>query len=386
MKRSDFFIRLTTGVLFLAVACYIGVYLYNAFVNTYEITLAVRYSIEETLSAQGYIVRTEIVILEDGAVLPTVAEGEKIAKGQAIAVEYLSVDALETTSEIRTLRMMIAQLESTRGHNDDAALDAIIELSTVVNNQDLRRLDEAALSIEASVFLIETDLSLLQRRLEELEGRRVETRTINAQESGTFSHVVDGFEHIYPGMIYGLSPSDLNILFEFPYGTSGTGKIVTEFKWYYAAVMNHEDAARLSEGQRKNVQFYGAYNVEIEMLVERIGRRDDGYCVVLFSSDRGIHDIASFRALRADIVLDVVSGIRVPKEAIHLDDDGNTFVYLQTSGYAERVDVEILDPPGEVGDSYLVRDGAESNPPTPLRVDSIIIVKANDLYHGKVIS
>jgi hypothetical protein len=35
------------------------------------------------------------------------------------------------------------------------------------------------------------------------------------------------------------------------------------------------------------------------------------------------------------------------------------------------------------GDSYLVRDGAESG--TPLRAGSTIIVKANDLYDGKVV-
>jgi multidrug efflux pump subunit AcrA (membrane-fusion protein) len=84
--------------------------------------------------------------------------------------------------------------------------------------------------------------------------------------------------------------------------------------------------------------------------------------------------------LRADIVSNVITGIRVPKEALHLDDDLNTFIYLQTSGFAERVDVEVLR---ETGDSVLVRDGVASG--TPLRVDSIIIVRANDLYHGKVV-
>jgi multidrug efflux pump subunit AcrA (membrane-fusion protein) len=90
--------------------------------------------------------------------------------------------------------------------------------------------------------------------------------------------------------------------------------------------------------------------------------------------------VAPLRALRADIVLGEVSGIRVPKEAIHLDDDNNTFVFLQTSGRAERVDVEILKI---TGDSYLVRDGMETG--SPLRVDSTIIVRANNLYHGKAV-
>ena len=385
MKRSDFFIRLTTGVLFLAVACYIGVYLYNALVNPYETTRAISYTVEETLSAQGYIVRTETV-LEDGgvAVLPIVGEGEKVAAGQAIAVEYLTLDALETASEIRALRLKIAQLESARGTNDAASFDAVISLSTAVNNHDLRRLDELALNIDTYIFAVETDLSVLESRLAQLESGNFGERIIVAQISGTFSHVVDGFEHIQPDMLFGIFPSDLSEYFSNPSGARSTGKLVTEFKWYYAAIMEQEDAAQLSTGQMKSVQFFGSYNAEVDMYVESIGRREDGMCVVIFSSDRGIHDVAPLRALRADIVSDVITGIRVPMEAIHIDDSGETlvyYVYLQTSGFAERVDVEILR---ESGDSYLVRDGAETE--SPLRVDSTIIVRANNLYHGKVVS
>ena len=382
MKRSDFFIRLTTGVLFLAVACYIGVYLFNALISTYVTEKAIRYSIEETLSTQGFIVRTETVLDDIGAtVLPIAGEGEKVAAGQSIAVEYLSLNALETASEMRSLRLRIAQLEAAHGHSDAASLDAVLELSAAVNNNDLRRLDEISLNIETSVFAVDADINELYRRLGELEDRSGGARIIIAQVSGTFSHFVDGFEYISPDMIYDLNPTELIEQFSRPISTNGLGKLVTEFKWYYAAVMDSEDASQLSVGQLKKVQFFGTYNAEVEMLVESIGKRDNDECVVLFSSDHGIHDIAPLRTLRADVVFGVVSGIRVPKEAIHLDDDMNTFVYLQTSGYAEKVDVEILR---ESGDSYLVRDGAETG--SPLRVDSIIIVSANNLYHGKVVA
>jgi len=381
MKRSDFFIRLTTGVLFLAVACYIGVYLYNMLINPYETTKAVRYDIEETLPAQGYIVRTEAVLTDGGsAVLPVVGEGEKVAAGQAIAVEYMNNDALETASEIRALKLKIAQLESARGITDAASFDAVLELSSAVNSSDLRRLDEIALNVETVVFAVETDISSLQSRLSALEDRNIGTRTVYAEFSGTFSHVVDGFEHISPDMLAELSPTDLNAHFRAPYGAFGIGKLITEFKWYFAAIMDYNDAVQISAGQPKTIQFFGTYNAEVEMQVEKIGKREGDVCVVLFSSDKGIHDIAPLRALRADVVAGVVSGIRVPMEAIHLDDDNKTFIYLQTSGYAERVNVEILI---ETGDSYLVRDGEETG--SPLRVDSIIIVRANNLYHGKVV-
>jgi len=117
------------------------------------------------------------------------------------------------------------------------------------------------------------------------------------------------------------------------------------------------------------------------MFVESIGRREDDSCVVLFSSDRFIHNIAPLRQLRAEVVYNTVTGIRVPKEAVHLDDDGTIYIFLQTGARAERVNVEIILI---TGDSYLVRDGAESG--TPLRAGSTIIVRANNLFHGKVVA
>ena len=206
-------------------------------------------------------------------------------------------------------------------------------------------------------------------------------RTIFAPASGVFSQVVDGFEHVGPGALSGISPTDLSELFLSPSRTEGVGKLVTEFKWHYAAVMDVSDARRLSVGRHITVQFSGSYSAGVQMLVESISRREDDQCVVLFSSDRSVHEIASLRNLRAEIIYNVTSGIRVPKEAIHLDDDGTLFIYLQTGVRAERVDVEILQ---EYGDSYIVRDGVYTG--TPLRAGATIIVKANNLFHGKIVA
>ena len=381
MKRSDFFIRLTTGVLFLAVAAYVGVYLYNMFVHTYVTTAAIRYSVEETLSAQGYIVRSEIVLSETGiAVLPIAGEGERVAAGQAVAVEYNSLAALEAASEIRSLRMQIEHLEAARSSNNSETFDAVIELSSAIHRHDFRRLDELSFNIESSLFAVQPDVETLIARLDSLESIDTGIKTIYSQTSGTFSHVVDGFEHIHPDMLYDMFPSDLSAYFETPYGGYGFGKLITSFRWYYAAIMDFESAALLSEGQTKTLQFLDNFNAEIEMTVENVGRREDGKAVVIFSSDRGIHNIAPLRALRADVVLGVFSGIRIPKEAIHLDDENNTFVFLETSGFAEQIAVEILIT---AGDSYIVRDNTQAG--SPLRVDSTIIVRANNLYHGKTV-
>ena len=386
MKRSDLYLRITTAVLFLAVASYIGVYIYNAVVNTYVTTVAISYVIEETFPAQGFIVRTESVITDGGdSVMPIVAEGEKVAAGQAVAVEYLNSAALQTASELRMLKMKIEKLEAPYGAAEDVRRESIIALSASIQSGDLSMLSELFLNIETYIFSDGSapveDLPALRARLEELESRTEGVRTIIAPYSGVFSQVVDGFEHIRPGDLSEISPDRLSELFGAQFMLNGAGKLATEFKWYYAAIMDFDDAIRLPVGRYITVQFSGGYNEGVEMLIESVGKREDGRCVVVFSSERIIHEIVSFRALNADVIFDMVSGIRVPKEAIHLDDDGSTFLYLQTGARAERVDVEILITSG---DNYLVRDGVETG--SPLRAGSTIIVRANDLYHGKIVA
>ena len=387
MRRSNFYVKLITVVFFIAVLCYIGVYIYNAALNSYETAVAIPYTVEKTVHTQGYVVRTEIVLDDSGhVVLPVVREGEKVASGQTIAVEYMSVDALEVASEIRELRLMIAQLESSGGSAaaEASRLERIIDLSKAVQHSDFSRLDELAMNIETEIFTEHTesfsDLPALRARLDALEARKTGVNFIYAPVSGVFSQVSDGYEAVAPDAVFDITPTMLDELFSRPSRVSGTGKLVTEFKWYYAAIFDYSDAARLSEGSLITVQFSGAYSSSMDMTVERVCRRDGDECVVLFSSSQGVHELAPFRRLKADVVFEIITGLRVPVEAIQLDDDGTTFVYLQTGVRAERVDVEILV---ETGDSYLVTDGLEAG--TPLRAGSTIIVRANGLFDGKIV-
>jgi len=389
MKRSDFFIRLTTLVLFLAVAAYIGISIFNTLTNTLDTIPAISYSVEETFPANGFVVRTEMVLREAGrTVLPTVADGVRVSRNQPIAVEYLTSAALETAGEIRSLRMRISQLEAAEGGRmavEASRLESVMDLSMAVHSGNLSRLDEMSVNIETLIFDTESPdelgLAAMRSRLELLERRSEGVRTFYAPYSGTFSQVIDGFEHISPEDLTELMPSQLEALFENPSRTTGVGKLVTAFKWYFVSVMSQEDASRLSQGRQVTLQFSGAFHSDKLMRVESIGRADDyGMSVVVFSSDRGVHEIVHLRELRAEVVFDIVTGIRLPKEAIRLDDDGTLFIFIQTGVRAERVNVEILK---EYEDIYLIPDGLHTG--SPLRPGSTIIVRGNNLYHGRVV-
>ena len=82
--------------------------------------------------------------------------------------------------------------------------------------------------------------------------------------------------------------------------------------------------------------------------------------------------------MTGDIMLSTFTGIRVPKNAIHYDENNVPFVYILAGLQARRADVELKE---DVGDFWVVsvEDGSL------LRVDADIITKARDLFDGKVV-
>ena len=158
------------------------------------------------------------------------------------------------------------------------------------------------------------------------------------------------------------------------------GKLIGGITWYYAAVMNLPDAQKLKSGGTAVIQFTKTYNAQLKMKVESIGAAEGGKCVIVFSIKSNLADVTAMRRLTGQVLFESTTGLLVPKEAVHQESGGKTYVYLLTGLRAERVDVAIL---AQNGDSFVVQDGAENG--TPLREGAEIIVKAKDLYNGKVI-
>ena len=98
---------------------------------------------------------------------------------------------------------------------------------------------------------------------------------------------------------------------------------------------------------------------------------------VLLSVLGSLEAVASLRELTATIVFESLQGIRVPKEAVHLDEDGDSFVYILEGLQAAMVYVDVI---AEDGDYYMVEETGDG-----LRVGDQIITRANDLYDGAVV-
>jgi hypothetical protein len=99
-----------------------------------------------------------------------------------------------------------------------------------------------------------------------------------------------------------------------------------------------------------------------------------------FSPPAAVWLIRRPTGLTADVEFTSYSGLYLPEEAVYHDSIDGPYIYLLTGQQAEKVYVEILC---ETAGGYVARDGAENG--TVLREGSDVIVKAEDLYDGKVV-
>lgn len=397
MERSNFVIKVISVVAFVAIVCYIGYYFVDARLNPLTTAPAASCTVEESSSVTGFAVRSEAVLSGGGDnVVLAVGEGDKLAAGQVIATEYHSREAIERVSAIRETELRIDQLEDmllnfSEATGSEQAAESVFSLAYAVKSGNLSELGSLALEVETHIFdsdsfrsskELEDAIAVLEDELVMLQASTgSDIEFIFAEYPGIFSAYVDGYEHISPDSLNdSMTPAALADLFSSKSAipNSALGKMISDITWYYAAVVDAAAAQKLEPGQTVEMRFSKTYSSTLDMNVEFIGPEEGGDHVVVFSSNRYMSDIAPIRDMTADIIFTSISGIRIPKEAVHLDTEGNAFVYLLSGLQAQQTDVEII---GESDGFYVVEKDASG----AIRDGAEIIVSAKDLHDGKVI-
>jgi len=405
MERTDYVTRLVSGLLFLAMAVYLGVYLYRAYTDSYSTAPAVWYTVEEAAAATGIIIREETPLSAGyGIVVPSVAEGARVGMGQVVAVAYGSEEALTLDTRLVALRAEIDALEEITKASDTDAISAgdairaeILALNAETGRGELGGLELSAVTLKSLVFTeegakraarlleLQAELLVLESSLSGLTGAELVT-----DKAGLFSSHVDGFEALSPASLPELTAAGVSELYRKSEAaeTGAFGKLVSGTAWYYAAVVTQAEAEALraivkaADGREAvaQVAFSSQSGQTVEMSIRRIGEDEGTGCVVILSADTGLSDTLRLRCLEADIIYASYGGLRIPKSAIRLDDEGRTYVFTETGVRVEMKYVEII---GDFGSYYLVQAGGTAD---ALKEGNDVIVSGKNLYDGKVIN
>lgn len=261
----------------------------------------------------------------------------------------------------------------------------------------------------------------------------------NVTSSGTgyFYRECDGYEQAFSQAVKdGITPETFeNAVSSSPVSTAGTvGKLASDPTWYFAMKVAADDFRGFVTGNKYRLVFTDNGNVSLDMTLDTLTDTGDGTLLMVFSSDRHPENFTWHRRQSVKIEYSVHEGYRIPVSAIH-SYEGMTGVYTLHGGYVYFRKINILyesegycivsryediepgkpetyyvlgfDPEGRIGSFTRMREfsrargfeeishGAGAIPVVRGRnfvyyyyLNDLenIIIKGNDLYHGKVLS
>ena len=394
MKKTNTFTNIAMFVLFAAMLVYLGVYLFRSTQQSYATAPAVLVTVSESGQASGIVVREEQVIASDKEFLSlTVDDGKQVARDGEIAIGVDSKAALDSASRARELKKEIAYVSSLLSSSGASELDssvhsAILQLNAAVSAGSASELDDICMDLSSLLFgastgtVSQSDLDALNAELHQLEKAGVGRGSITAPAAGLFTSTVDGYEALSPAALENLTPDGVAALEHTSPSTPANtiGKLVTAKKWYFAAVMSKADADRLNLGGSATLDFPQHYSGTVSATVFSKSEPDgSGEVAVVFACNNALADTLAMRKATADVVYSEHTGLRVPLKAVHMDDDGQTFVYVVTAAQLEKKPIEIIYQT----DSYcLVAQSTDSN---ALRAGNDIVVSGKGLSDGQVV-
>ena len=414
---------LITFVMFaiLAVLCvYFGFYIFQALDQPYRTTLVYSYTADDSVEADGLLVRQESVFpAQSGIVELTRSEGEKVGVGQTVALVYQNTQAQADQAQIQALSQEIELLEYAMGQGGIGSSAARLDEDILQDMVDLRA--SAALGdfgdLEDQVRTVKSDVLRrgytygdgvtagdLTARLQELRGQLTAvnqrsasaTTRVTAGQSGYFSSLVDGYETaLTPDTVLRLTPSALQSLLDSPpaQGGGSTGKLILSDLWYFVTNLPADAAQRLSPGGTALLRFQGDFTQDVDMTVVQVGEPEGDQCTVVFSSDRYLSRTTLLRRQTAQLIFDSWSGLRIPKTALRLVEETVTDeetgqettetrlgVYALVNKRTEFKEVEVLT---EGSDYYVVSPVGTGR--RILRAGDEVITQATGLEDGQLL-
>ena len=420
MKQGTLINRIVMLLLLAAVLVYLGVSAWRSFRDPYTLVLSYAYTVDDSLEATGFLVREESVLASPGGIVDLLPEeGEKVSRGETVALLYQNDSGLARKEELQSLTMEKEQLqyalERTQSGGDSSQLsqqviDAIVALRSSVSTGDLTRLEDETLLLKSLVYkrdftfnggeedgdaaaAIQSSIDAVDAQIAALSAQAAQdTSRLTASQAGVFSGQTDGYESLLtPALLETITPGQLSQL------DRQRPQPVTDATWYFVCAMGEEEAGRLIEGRTVTVRFSRDWSGEVDMKVERVGETpENGRVAVVLSSDRYLSETTLLRKQTVELVFDSQTGIRVPTQSVRVEErtvtdpeteeekqELVTGVYVLVGQQAEFKPVTIL---AQLEDFALVKSADGSDGKKALRAGDEVILSSVELFDGKVIT
>lgn len=356
------------------------------------------FQVARVYSTVGLLIRDEVPLksVPEGEIFYTMEEGGKILSSSAVALSYN-----ENELSMEEVTALNDELEILKKLQDTANKQSVTPLANLSDNILAYQRD---LTMNASLgtvkYVEDTRLKLLENithkqvvvgnvtsfdsRISEINSILVNkpyATTIYAGNSGNFSRYSDGVEgDITTAIVDSLDLYTLEYLLDqdYVFNSNTLGKVVKDYHWYYATVIDHSDIDIFPQYTSVEMIFTGSDQRSIKAWVDSVEPYEsEDKAVLILKSDDISADTVGRRVATVNLSFNDYRGLRFSKDALRIV-DGVKGVYIKGTSSIMFREVDIIYT-GE--DFYLSRMYFDSG--THLNLFDNVIVEGANMYHGK---
>ena len=358
----------------IAILSYVIYIVYNLIIKPTDTFVIENGKISSEETVQGYIIRDETVLKGENyknGLVQIKAEGEKVAKGEAIfryytngeekirkQIEELDVKIQEAwekednsifTGDVKIIEQQIESKLTDIYHLND--LQKIKEYKKDLNSYLVRKAKIAGEKSPSGSYLKE----LIRQRSEYENQLNSGTEYLTSTRSGVVSYRVDGLEDILTPANFGsLSKNMLENLHlktgQIISTSEESGKIIDNFCCYIACVLKDENLQEKGTNVGDSINIRLSNRKEVKATIEYISKENNEEDLVVFKLENYTEELINYRKISFDIIWWDVSGWKVPNNALKYEKEDLAYVVCKRAGYTDKVYVQIL----KQGDKYSI--------------------------------
>ncbi len=392
----------------LALTLYLGLQVWSSTNRPYRTQTAAAVTLTDSLEVSGVVVLQEVPVPQsaDGVVGHIADDAQRVSSGREVARVFESSTAAQSFAAANLLDARIATLQQAQTDGTNAGTDVNLILQQV--NSDLY--EYIALlntGSYAGLSNVRDDLRYALNKLDVAVGREAgfdeligqlnaQRDSLRAQEgtpqsvwapcTGFYFYDVDGYEGLTLDYVLTLTPAQLDDLARtWQRDTApAVGKMVTSYRWNFLCTVTADQLPRFALGQKVTLAFTDAGVRGFEAQVAQIGEPDEeGRAVVSFSCEQTDERLAGLRFETVEVQFATYTGIRINKDALHINPEGQIGVYTK---FGTMVRFCGIEPIFETDTYVLVplqpRSDEDVN---QVKLYDEIIVEGSDLFDGKLL-
>lgn len=397
--------KLLVGLLLLVPAVYVAVQLATIAGRSSALLTqtAVLDTMAESVVCEGFLGMTEQSITYEGSgVLSYIARnGERVSEGigvarlfasEADAAEYKRYTALSQEIELLT------KAQATGSVGDASLLEKQVQTGVydaldALDSGDFSSLQAAQNNIQLAQDKLRVSMGEMEdysARISELTARRdalngAAGTVITAPGTGYFVSSQESTAALFtPEQLAEMTPVQLQEALQQPVQENPencAGKIISDYRWRFFALVDAEQAEKFSEGTDVTVSFPKVSQESVPASIVSIQLDEEaGIAKVELLCDYINSETVALEREQAVIALRTYMGLRIPTRACHTV-NGKTYVYTKLGNMVHQKPVAVLWTDGEntlISPEY-IKDENE------LEMYDEVIVEGTGLYNGKLL-